>query len=69
MAELFTCLGLLAVALLAVTCWWEERQPSKGSSSGASARNARPRWLTASFSSGPISAVVRHSPAGTKIGS
>jgi len=35
----------------------------------ASARKAMPRWLIAFFSSGLISAVVRVSPSGTKIGS
>src|SRR5271165_4702276 len=36
---------------------------------GAMARNARPRWLIASFSSGGSSAVVTVIPSGTKIGS
>ncbi len=42
---------------------------STRSTTGASARKARPRWLTASFSSGPYSARVRVPPSGTKIGS
>src|SRR5664279_1734296 len=36
---------------------------------GARVRKAWPRWLTASFSAGDISAVVRVSPRGRKIGS
>src|SRR5690606_41763590 len=43
--------------------------PRARAMTGTSARNARPRWLIASFSSGDISAVVRVSPSGTKIGS
>jgi hypothetical protein len=42
---------------------------SRSSSNGTSARNAAPRWLIASFSAGDISALVRCSPVGTKIGS
>ena len=44
-------------------------EAARGSLARASARNARPRWLIASFSAGLISAVVRVSPSGTKIGS
>jgi hypothetical protein len=47
-------------------------QRTAASASGripASARNARPRWLIASFSSAVSSAEVRASPSGWKIGS
>lgn len=45
-------------------------QPARArGSSAASARNAWPRWLTASFSSGVSSALVRVCPWPTKIGS
>lgn len=43
--------------------------PTCARTEGASARRARPRWLSASLSCGAISAVVRSSPTGTKMGS
>ena len=45
------------------------RQPSSSRTTGTSARNAFPRWLIAFFSAGVISAQVRVSPSGWRIGS
>ena len=44
-------------------------QDTRSASTGASARNACPRWLIASFSSAASSAVVRDRPSGTSSGS